>query len=72
MIWNLEAALQELSTAVETPLRQDTDDSGTPTITYLKEGGLPSPGSLARCQVMKEVTPSQTARLPVGFLGFPE
>ena len=35
-------------------------------------GGLAFPGSLARCQVMTEVTPSQTARLPVGFLRFPE
>ena len=35
-------------------------------------GGLPSPRSLARCQVMKEVTPSQTPRFPVGSLGFPE
>ena len=70
-IWSLYTAPQELSTAVGTPLRQDTADPGTPTITYLQEGWRPPP-SWVPCQVLKVITPSQTPRFPVGSLGFPE
>lgn len=52
-----------------TPLRQDTADPGTPTITYLQEEVEASP-SWVPCQVLKVITPSQTPRFPVGSLGF--
>ena len=70
-IWNPVKSTPRAQHSCGDPPRQEKADPGTPTITYLQEGWRPSP-SWVPCLMLKVITPSQTPRLPVGSLGFPE